>query len=367
MAIFMVHTDLNIFPIEEFIKAQDENIKHHDNPNCRVLTYWFDREKKIAFTLYEAQSKGSVKSILDQRQKSCHQLIVQVNSSLEEIYCLKTKNCKEPGSNLPLYNPPASQEVLAAFYLNNFKNPIHLWNSKNNIQQLTDKHTSLKHIIKDHQGKLIKHKNKHFICVFKNGLKAIQCAMEIRRLFLHYSSEDYPCFLSKIALDITYPENEENNFSTFSFDKVKTLCFYSINNNLVISDGVTELLKNEGYFLNKHLRNIKILSTKEENFAHLFIDILNKKLNTHNLNLSDTAQELGVSKSNLYRTLVSITSLSPQNFIMEYKLNKALMSIDQGLKNTSEVAYEAGFSSPSYFTKSFKKRFGITPSSLYKS
>ncbi len=367
MAIFMVHTDLNIFPIEEFKKYQDVNIKSHDNPNCRVLTYWFDKEKTIAFTLFEALNKKLVRSLLDQRQNTCHQPIIQVNINLEEVYRLKTKNCKENDNNLNLQIPIDSQKVLAFFYLNNFKKPINIWHSKNDVQHVTDKHTSLKHIVKDYRGTFIKRKNKHFICVFKDGLKAIQCAMEIRKQFLHYSSEDCPNFLSKIALDIGYPENENNNFSNGTINKVKNLCFYSINNNLVISNGVNELLKNEGYFLNKHLRNIKILSTKEENFARRFLDILDKKINNHNLNLSDIVKDLGISKSNLYRTFISITSLSPQNFIMEYKLSKALFYIDQGLKNTSEVAYEAGFSSPSYFTKSFKKRFGITPSSLYKS
>lgn len=58
--------------------------------------------------------------------------------------------------------------------------------------------------------------------------------------------------------------------------------------------------------------------------------------------------------------------VSPNIFIREYRLERALGVLSQQKSNIAEVAFESGFSSPSYFTKCFQTRFGITPSEYLK-
>jgi len=52
---------------------------------------------------------------------------------------------------------------------------------------------------------------------------------------------------------------------------------------------------------------------------------------------------------------------TPTNFIYLVKLNLAAEYLKNHLGNVSETAYEFGFSDPGYFSKLFKKHFGISP------
>jgi AraC-like DNA-binding protein len=81
-----------------------------------------------------------------------------------------------------------------------------------------------------------------------------------------------------------------------------------------------------------------------------------------NLKVDDFSKPVGCSKSQLYRKIISLTGKSPNNFIKEYRLNEALTLLRKNTGNVSEIAYETGFTSPSYFSKCFQKKYGHSPS-----
>ena len=68
-----------------------------------------------------------------------------------------------------------------------------------------------------------------------------------------------------------------------------------------------------------------------------------------------------MSKSQLYRKVTSLTGFSPNDLLNEYRLEKAKELLTKKKHNVSEVAFVTGFSSPSYFTKCFKNKFGLLP------
>jgi AraC-like DNA-binding protein len=78
--------------------------------------------------------------------------------------------------------------------------------------------------------------------------------------------------------------------------------------------------------------------------------------------VDDFCKPVGYSKSQLYRKIISLTGKSPNTFIKEYRLNEALALLNRHNANISGIAYETGFSSPSYFTKCFQKKYGNLPS-----
>ena len=73
------------------------------------------------------------------------------------------------------------------------------------------------------------------------------------------------------------------------------------------------------------------------------------------------ASEMGLSRVQLYRKVKQLTGHTPVDIIRMSRLNRAKALLAQGSKNVSEVAYDVGFSSPSYFTKCFKDEFGVLP------
>ena len=69
---------------------------------------------------------------------------------------------------------------------------------------------------------------------------------------------------------------------------------------------------------------------------------------------------MGIHRSTLYRLFVSQTGLSPQTYLVTFRLKAALGRIIAGA-SVKTVAFDCGFSEPNYFTRLFRKRYGITP------
>jgi AraC-like DNA-binding protein len=80
-----------------------------------------------------------------------------------------------------------------------------------------------------------------------------------------------------------------------------------------------------------------------------------------NINSELLARELGVSIRKLQRITSEEISATPTNFIYMVKLNLAAEYLKNKKGNVSETAYEFGFSDPGYFSKLFKKHFGLSP------
>ena len=59
--------------------------------------------------------------------------------------------------------------------------------------------------------------------------------------------------------------------------------------------------------------------------------------------------------------MILLTGKSPNSIIKEYRLKEALILLRKKEGNISEIAFASGFSSPSYFTKCFKKKYGLLP------
>ncbi len=88
-----------------------------------------------------------------------------------------------------------------------------------------------------------------------------------------------------------------------------------------------------------------------------------KKLDDPTFNVEVMAKNLGYSSRHLSRVLGRLTGLSPVQFILELRLQYARRLLEKGQYATiSEVRYEIGIESASYFTKKFTERFGKNPS-----
>ena len=73
-----------------------------------------------------------------------------------------------------------------------------------------------------------------------------------------------------------------------------------------------------------------------------------------------------MSRSSLYLKMNSVSGEPPANFIRRIRFNKASKLLLEGRYTVSEVSAMVGFSSPSYFSTSFKKHMGCMPSDYVK-
>ena len=74
------------------------------------------------------------------------------------------------------------------------------------------------------------------------------------------------------------------------------------------------------------------------------------------------AQDLCMERTGLYKKLTALTNITPVAFIRTIRLHRAATLLLEGKLTVNEIAERTGFSSPSYFTKCFKKEFGVLPS-----
>ena len=72
-------------------------------------------------------------------------------------------------------------------------------------------------------------------------------------------------------------------------------------------------------------------------------------------------KEVCLSHAQLYRKLSALTGLSANKFIRSIRLNKAKSLLLDPEMTITAVAFDSGFSDPSYFGKVFKQEFGLTP------
>jgi AraC-like DNA-binding protein len=81
-----------------------------------------------------------------------------------------------------------------------------------------------------------------------------------------------------------------------------------------------------------------------------------------NISIEDVAASVGISRSHLYRLFLQNVSMSPNEYLIRFRLNKAAALLETGRLTVGEAAYSTGFSDQLYFSRVFKKYMGMPPS-----
>ncbi|MCY1721559.1 substrate-binding domain-containing protein [Prolixibacteraceae bacterium Z1-6] len=108
------------------------------------------------------------------------------------------------------------------------------------------------------------------------------------------------------------------------------------------------------------------ISRMDRKFLNKVSNIVEQHLDKEELSVEELSQLIGLSRVHVYRKIKKLTGMSVSEFVRSVKLKQSLNLIKTSGKSISEIAYEVGFSSPSYFTRCFKKQFGISPSEFAK-
>lgn len=104
------------------------------------------------------------------------------------------------------------------------------------------------------------------------------------------------------------------------------------------------------------------LSEPDRKFMSDLYAYMEKHLSEQDLNITTICADLLISHSKFNYKLKELTGETPGHFFRKYKLNKAAKLLREGKYNISEVADQTGFGTVSYFSVSFKKYFGVSPS-----
>lgn len=91
------------------------------------------------------------------------------------------------------------------------------------------------------------------------------------------------------------------------------------------------------------------------------IELIEQNMADENFGVSELADSIGMSRSNLLRKIKKLTGLSVSQLIRQARLEKAMELLKSGSLNVSEVSYRVGFGSVSYFVKCFREAYGYPP------
>jgi len=99
----------------------------------------------------------------------------------------------------------------------------------------------------------------------------------------------------------------------------------------------------------------------DEKFLNRTIEIVEKHMDDENFDLTELREGMNMTRSTLFRKLHALTGQSPSEFIRTIRLKRAARLMEQNFGNITQVSLEVGFNNLSYFNRSFKKVFGVSP------
>lgn len=99
----------------------------------------------------------------------------------------------------------------------------------------------------------------------------------------------------------------------------------------------------------------------EKEFIDRITQIVLENISNEQFGVSELAAEIGMSRSNLLRKVKKITNVSVSQFINKVRLEQAMEILKSSSYTISEVSYQVGFGSVSYFIKCFREFYGYPP------
>lgn len=108
----------------------------------------------------------------------------------------------------------------------------------------------------------------------------------------------------------------------------------------------------------------EMLGAQDQTFVTRLREVIRDNMGDSDFSVERIGEEIGLSRVQLYRKVKALTGQTPVELLRKARLERGRRLIEKTEKSVSEIAYEVGFTSPSYFNKCFKDEFGISPGAM---
>lgn len=350
--------------------VHQEDLKVQNKYDCRALTYWFDEERGTAFCLIEAPDKKAVKAMHDDAHGLIPNQIIEVESKLVEAFLGRIEDPetseRSDDSDVFIFKDPAFRTIMVTTLKDASLIP-----SKSGVPRGPEffriHNELIRKAFRQYNGREVKHTGNGIIVSFASVSKSVNCAMEIQTRFKESDSQSSG-FNMQVAIGLSAgdPVTEKDDFFGEVVQFAKRLSYIAIGGQVTVSSIVRDHYKRASLGISLEKHTIKTLNPMEEKFLNRLMDAIEKTWDQEGFNVGDFCKQIGLSRSQLYRKITSLTGYSPTGFIKEFRLRKAIKLIEKQQGNIAQIAFETGFNSPSYFSKCFKKRYDLLPSEYAK-
>ena len=356
--------DLHIVPgvtAKEVAEAHVLDVKIQERYFCKAMTYWIDEDKGCVFCLIEAPDKESVREMHEKAHGLIPHEIIPVNTDVVKAFLGRIKDpedaIRQPKTNLKIFNDPAFRIILVTKVMDS-RLLQHALGKERTKEVLLLYSTIIREQSREHGGSEVYLREEGFVVSFTSGAQAMECALSIQKK-LHGTAT---LIGLSIGLHAGVPvDNKGKSIFGTTIEFAQFLCSIGKAGQIIMSAVVRNLFKDNDWNLAVGRDNIRSLTSGDETFLQTLLDTLAAHWHDPEFDVPDFCRMMSVSKSQLYRKSIVLTSMSPNVLLREYRLLRSLDFLRNEGRNIAQTTFDTGFSSPSYFTKCFQKRFGMQP------
>ncbi len=365
MPLFMdIHDTTGATP-EDIAGAHQKDLDLQEDFKCKFVYFWHDTPNCTGFCVFEAPDKEAVIKLHNKTHNPIlPNQIIEVDLSEVEFFLGKITDIAWAKEKTP-FDGYINETVHRAIMCLEIVNPLllKLQDTKNKFADLSELQLKL---IKDSflmfEGHIVSSESDRILASFLSKEKAINCARDVQDKFIKLSTEENTKSGVSIGLNFGAPVTTSDNLFGETIKVAKQLAYFAGENQIIIS---SSLGKTYNRLRNKPgLKNgfIKVLNLRDETFLNELFETFEKNWNEEGFSINSLIKHFSMSRAQLYRKITFLTGYSPNNFIRETRLKNARKLIETQKGDIAEIAYESGFNSASYFSKCFRKKFGILPS-----
>jgi len=353
--------DVHIVPgvkAKDVAEAHRKDLLHQHEYGCNCMTYWIDEERETIFCLIDAADKDAVKEMHSKAHGMVPNKIIEVSSSIVESFLGRIydpEEAKTSTDGLKIFCDPSFRVLMVT----KMADPVLLQHQSGfeKTNELINRHNDIirKNVLQQ-EGSEVEHGGEGFIISFASAAKAVACALAIQK--------DMPVFdktiLSfKIAINGGEPIEKSNKLFGDTIQFANYLCAITNHSAIAIASSVKELISKD-HFQNKG-DHFLTLTPQDESLLQSLYNKLEEKWQDPEFDIPEYCQAMAMSQSQLYRKTTALTGFSCNILLKEFRLEKAKELMKKQRYTISQITFDSGFTSPSYFTKCFKKKYGLLP------
>lgn len=109
-----------------------------------------------------------------------------------------------------------------------------------------------------------------------------------------------------------------------------------------------------------------VITDRDEELMKKVVKWLEDNVSDTEVTVDQLASFVGMGRTSMYNKIKGLTGKAPVELIQEFRLKKAIYYLKSGQFSMSEVSYKVGFSDPGYFSRTFKKHYGMSPMEYVK-
>jgi AraC-like DNA-binding protein len=334
MPIYMDRHDVSpAVTAEAVAHLHQEDLKIQDQFNCRALTYWFDGERQTAFCLVEAPNREALHQMHRHAHGEVPNAIIEVDPTVVNSFLGRITDPDQPAAgNLTLIQEPAFRVILMA---------------DNPPGKIADQFQQL---IISCKGSMVHQYSKGWLASFSDAANALGAAESLM-------ANGW----TKIALAAGVPVTGRPAFFEEAVEQA-TQFFRFVKGEIVATAAVKNELEKSGSGLLQASDKLVTLNRQDESILQRLLEYTSGVWQDPEIKVTDFTRPTRLSKAQLYRAMIRIMGMAPNQFLKLYRLHQAAELLEQEHKTIAAVAYETGFGSPSYFAKCFQQHFGFPPS-----